>query len=180
MELYERLMANKALDDMVSERIRAESLPAGFDIRLYRDGDESSIEPVEHILKEHPSYKSEWKKMLSAGLVMTCLVMTCLYESEPIGVGSVMPVIGDENKAIVWMIVSRKIENVKVRAWRVIKSALSIIEDVFGYDELWAYARSDSSASHRTLAHLGFHRKEAYQLNRVISYGFYIKESGNG
>lgn len=111
MEKYDRLPAANELDVIATELIQIEGLPAGFEIRLYQDGDESPLVPVEDILKEHPSYKSEWKKMLRAGLVMTCL-----YKGEPIGVGGVFPIKGDLSRAVIWMIVSRRIEKVKVGA----------------------------------------------------------------
>ncbi len=164
-------MESKVLNDMVIDGIQAVSLPVGFDIRLYRPGDELYIEPVENILREHPYYGQEWEKMLRAGYVMTGL-----YQGEPIGVGGIMPIRDEESKAIIWFIVSQKIKKVRAKAWRTIKLALSIIQGVFGFSELWAYARTNSLASMRTLEHLGFQRKEILTLNQKASCWLYIKE----
>lgn len=60
------------------------------------------------------------------------------------------------------------------------KAALSIIEDIFGFDALVAYARTDSSATCRVLGHLGFVRLRQYWANGEISYWFYVKERQNG
>lgn len=163
-------MESNILDDMVWERIRTEKLPAGFDIRFYRPDDEKYIEPVEQTLRDHPDYGREWEKMLN-----NSLTLTVIYEDVPIGTGGVIPFADNTEKAVVWMIVSRKIKKLKKSSWRVVRSALSIVEDVFGFPEIWAYARADSVVSCRVLEHLGFYRKEINTINRV-SYRFYRKE----